>query len=140
MTTVRTPQTAIERPPIAPCKSPISKAFDVPIACPLVPQATPCATGSEILKILQKMIPNTFARFPAIEIRRIVTDSIPPFWFESAIPIGVVIDLGRRETYSVCPILKIAHMAKMKNPFAKIPAMIPRMIAGAFSFSFENWR
>lgn len=44
--TVKSPDTAIERLLIAPSTSPISNAFDVPMACAAVPKESPTAIGS----------------------------------------------------------------------------------------------
>ena len=51
---------------------------------------------------------------------------------------AVVIDFGRRETYSVCPILNRMHMPKMKARFEITPQVIPPKIAYQFFFSFSN--
>ena len=128
------------RPLIAPSTSPISRAFEVPIACPQVPQATPRATGSAILKSRQRIRAKVLQKIPATLTIIIVRAASPPFCSVIAIAIGVVIDFGRRETYSSCPILKISQTPRTKKALEIIPLTIPSTIASAFSRSFWNWR
>ena len=54
MITVINPETPIAIPPMAPCISPISIAFEVPAAWLQVPMATPAATELFMRKIFTK--------------------------------------------------------------------------------------
>ena len=67
------------RPLIAPSTSPISRAFEVPIACPQVPHATPRATGSAILKRRQRIRAKVLQKIPATLTIIIVRAARPPF-------------------------------------------------------------
>ena len=137
-TTVIKPQTAIESPLIAPSTSPICSALVVPRAWLQVPMATPFATGSVTRNSLRTCSQKVFPVIPATQIEPTVIPTIPPYWSERAIPIAVVIDFGRRETYSTCEILKQRQQTKIIDKFARVPTKIPPIIAGQLSLSFWN--
>ena len=69
----------------------------MPIAWEAVPIDIPTATSSLILKILQTIGDIIAPIIPVIIIAETVIEGIPPINFETSIPMGVVIDLGRRE-------------------------------------------
>ena len=92
------PAIPIASPLIAPSVSPISIAFVVPMTWEEVPIEIPMAISSVILNVLHTMGEITAPIMPVIMIAATVIAGIPPIVLETSIPIGVVIDLGIKES------------------------------------------
>ena len=124
---------------IAPSVSPISIAFVVPIACEAVPIATPFAIGSVILNSLHTPSAITFPMTPVTIMTATVTGTYPPSSSETPIPIAVVIDFGRRVTYSSWFSLSKTEKASTLKRLVKTPLEIPKTIAFLFFLSNSNF-
>ena len=95
--TVIIPQIPIAKPLIAPSVSPISSAFEVPIAWLEAPMARPAViesfTWNSLIRTGARMLP----RIPVKITATTVTGTTPPWLSAMLTAIGVVTDLGRRE-------------------------------------------
>ena len=132
--TVKRPQTTIDRLLIAPSSSPISRARTVPIACAAAPMAKPTAAGSLIRNKRQSDRAQILPKIPVTIIAATVNVGIPPSSPDRAMPIAVVIDLGNSETYCSCDRQNRADNSKIEARLDNTPASVPVKIARQFFF------
>ena len=124
---------------IAPSVSPISIAFDVPIAWDAVPIASPFATGSVILNTLQTPSAQTFPSIPVITIAAAVNDGKPPSSSEMTIPIAVVTDFGSSVTKICLSSPKSRESRNMVRIPENVPAPTPIRTAAIFLFRCSSF-
>ena len=133
--TVISPDTAIERLLMAPCTSPSSNAFAVPIACEAVPRESPTAIGSLIPNILHIYSPMIFPNTPVTIMTATVIVEIPPNSSETQIPIAHEIDFGTNVQYWT-RIRPLKYVRPKTLPrLDSTPAVIPQKTAPKFCFN-----
>ena len=132
------PEITIDKALIAPSISPISKAFEVPTAWLDIPIPIPFATGCFILKHLHTAGARTFPTIPVTIIAKIVIAGTPPRSLLSSIPIGVVIDLGIKETRSNLSIPRSFPRSIVDTIAVAAPTREPIIIGRKFCFSLSS--
>ena len=106
----------------APCLFPTSIAFPVPIAWALHPMAKPCACGLVILQSLSKLKPASAPNKPTAITTAADKDANPPISLATAIAIGLVTDLGTKESNKILSSVNNKATNKHKennNPFGE---------------------
>ena len=132
---VHKPETAMDKLLIAPSISPISMARAVPMAWADDPMAMPLAMELFILNILHVVSAIILPRIPVMIITATVMVTIPPSSWDNPIPMAVVMDFGRRVTYSSWERLNTMDRAKTLPILAKTPEIIPTIMATKLSFN-----
>ena len=135
MITVIIPVTQIARLLMAAWTSPSSNALEVPMACAEVPVANPCATGSSILNILNKVDAIHAPKIPVMMTHATVTEEIPPISSESPIAMAVVMDFGRIDAVNSGESANTADNPTITIIQAMQPAATPNKIAFKLDFN-----
>ena len=124
---------------MAPSVSPSSRARAVPMAWLQAPMASPAATGSFTRKRRASAGAHRLPRMPVKITAATVMETMPPCPSAMAVAMGVVTDLGRRETVSVRSRPNRRHRPQMLRTEVTAPAAHPARMGSRFFFSRSIW-